>query len=114
MKVGFAQLNPTVGDLRGNFERILQSYERLAAAGADLVVTPELAITGYPPQDLVFKSRFVPETLEILEELHCRVEKAALLVGFVAGWTAARWRKCPWIVRRIIARRKRIAREGAR
>src|SRR5438128_7053875 len=83
MKIGFAQLNPTVGDLRGNFERIVQSYERLAAAGAELVVTPELAITGYPPQDLVFKSRFVPETLEVLDELHRRVGQAALLVGFV-------------------------------
>src|SRR6184192_664420 len=83
MRVGFAQLNPTVGDLRGNFEKILQSYERLAAAGAELIVTPELAITGYPPQDLVFKSRFVPETLEILDQLHRRVGKAALLVGFV-------------------------------
>src|SRR5947209_889972 len=83
MKVGFAQLNPTVGDLRGNFEKILQSYERWGAAGAELIVTPELAITGYPPQDLVFKSRFVPETLEMVEELHRRVGNAALLVGFV-------------------------------
>src|SRR5256885_1652873 len=83
MKVGFAQLNPTVGDLRGNFEKIFQSYQRLAAAGAELIVTPELAITGYPPQDLVFKSRFVPETLEILEELQGHVSNAALLVGFV-------------------------------
>src|ERR1700720_764232 len=83
MKIGFAQLNPIVGDLRGNFEKILQSYERLAAGGAELVITPELAITGYPPQDLVFKSRFVPETLEMVEELHRRVGKAALLVGFV-------------------------------
>src|SRR6266567_3556812 len=83
MRVGFAQLNPTVGDLRGNFEKIVQSYERLDDAGADLILTPELAITGYPPQDLVFKSRFVPETLEIVEELHRRVTRAALLVGFV-------------------------------
>jgi NAD+ synthase (glutamine-hydrolysing) len=83
MKVGFAQLNLTVGDLRGNFEKIVQSYERLAAAGADLVLTPELAITGYPPQDLVFKSRFVPEAQNILEQLHARVGKTALLVGFV-------------------------------
>ena len=83
MKIGFAQLNPTVGDLRGNFDRILQSYARLAAAGAELVITPELAITGYPPQDLVFKSRFVPETLKILDELHRRIGKTALLVGFV-------------------------------
>ena len=83
MKIGFAQLNPIVGDLRGNFEKILQAYERLAAGGAELVLTPELAITGYPPQDLVFKSRFVPETLEVLEQLHARVGQAALLVGFV-------------------------------
>src|SRR6266404_3388143 len=83
MKIGFAQLNPTVGDLRGNFDKIVQSYERLAAAGADLVITPELAITGYPPQDLIFKSRFVPETLEIVDQLHARVGRAALLVGFV-------------------------------
>src|ERR1700739_2496272 len=83
MKVGFAQLNPTVGDLRGNFEKIIQSYERLVAAGADLVITPELAVTGYPPQDLVFKSRFVPETLDIVKQLHARVGPAPLLVGFV-------------------------------
>src|SRR5437588_11156587 len=83
MKVGFAQINLTVGDLRGNFEKIVQSYQRLEVAGADLILTPELAITGYPPQDLVFKSRFVPETLEIVEELHRRVIRAALLVGFV-------------------------------
>jgi NAD+ synthase (glutamine-hydrolysing) len=83
MKVGFAQLNPTVGDLSGNFAKIIETYERLAAAGADLVITPELAVTGYPPQDLVFKSRFVPETLEIVKQLHARVGQTALLVGFV-------------------------------
>jgi NAD+ synthase (glutamine-hydrolysing) len=83
MKIGFAQINPTVGNLSGNFEKIIGGYERLAAAGAELVLTPELAITGYPPQDLVFKSRFVPENLQILEQLHSRVGNAALLVGFV-------------------------------
>jgi NAD+ synthase (glutamine-hydrolysing) len=83
MKIGFAQINPTVGDLSGNFEKIIHAYERLAAAGADLVLTPELAVTGYPPQDLVFKSRFVPENLAVLEKLHSRVGEVALLVGFV-------------------------------
>ena len=83
MKIGFAQINCTVGDLRGNFEKILGSYERLSSAGADLILTPELAVTGYPPQDLVFKSRFVPQTFEVLERLHARVDRAALLVGFV-------------------------------
>src|SRR5205823_12737990 len=83
MKIGFAQINPTVGDLSGNFEKILHAYERLAAAGAELVLTPELAITGYPPQDLLFKSRFVPENLAALDRLQKRLSKTALLVGFV-------------------------------
>ncbi len=83
MKIGFAQINPTVGDLSGNFEKIVAAYERLANAGADLVLTPELAITGYPPQDLVFKSRFVPQNLEVLDKLQSRLGKAALLVGYV-------------------------------
>src|SRR5437763_5706439 len=83
MKIGFAQINPTVGDLRGNCELIAGAYERLAAAGAELVLTPERAMTGYPPQDLVLKSRFVPENLELLAKLHGRIGDAALLVGFV-------------------------------
>src|SRR5437899_394736 len=83
MKIGFAQINPTVGDLHGNFELIMRAYERLVAAGAELVLTPELAVPGYPPQDLVFKSRFVPENLQVVEKLHGRMGKAALLVGFV-------------------------------
>ncbi len=83
MKIGFAQINPTVGDLRGNCELIIGAYQRLANAGAELVLTPELAITGYPPQDLVFKSRFVPENLAVLEKLHGHLGNAPLLVGFV-------------------------------
>jgi NAD+ synthase (glutamine-hydrolysing) len=83
MKIGFAQINPTVGDLSGNCELIMGAYGRLAGAGAELVLTPELAITGYPPQDLVFKSRFVPENLAMLEKLHARIGEAALVVGFV-------------------------------
>src|SRR6476661_923991 len=83
MKIGFAQINPTVGDLSGNFEKIVAAYQRLAESGAELVLTPELAITGYPPQDLVFKSQFVPQNLEVLEKLQARLGKAALLVGYV-------------------------------
>jgi NAD+ synthetase len=83
MKIGFAQINPTVGDLRGNFEKIAGAYDQLARAGADIVIAPELAVTGYPPQDLVFKSRFVPENLAVLDQLQKRLNKPALLVGFV-------------------------------
>ena len=83
MRIGIAQINPTVGDLRGNFEKVLAAYERLATAGAELVLAPELAISGYPPQDLVFKSRFVPQNLEAVERLHTRVGSVPLLVGYV-------------------------------
>ncbi|HMJ05906.1 MAG TPA: NAD+ synthase [Chthoniobacterales bacterium] len=84
MKIGFAQINPTVGDLPGNLAKITAAYERLSAAGAELIITPELAITGYPPQDLVFKSQFVPQNLEALERLQTIVTaRAALLVGYV-------------------------------
>jgi NAD+ synthetase len=83
MRIGFAQLNPTVGDLAGNTRKILAAYETLCAQGADLVLTPELAICGYPPQDLVFKSRFVPLMLERLAEIHAAVGEVPLLVGYV-------------------------------
>src|SRR5256714_14665302 len=83
MKIGFAQINPTVGDLNDNYKKTLGAYERLADAGAELVLTPELAVTGYPPQDLVFKSRFVPQNLEVLDKLQARLHGAALLVGYV-------------------------------
>ncbi|HEX5177473.1 MAG TPA: NAD+ synthase [Chthoniobacteraceae bacterium] len=83
MRIGIAQINPIVGDLRGNFEKILAAYERLVAAGAELVLAPELAITGYPPQDLVFRSRFVPQNLEVLERLHQCLGAVPLLVGYV-------------------------------
>lgn len=83
MKIGFAQLNTTVGDFAGNCERILSAYEKLASEGADIILTPELSITGYPPQDLLFKSQFVPRNLEALAELQKAVTQAALVVGFV-------------------------------
>ena len=83
MKIGFAQLNTTVGDLRGNAEKILTAYRDLVKQGAELVLTPELALTGYPPQDLVFKSRFVPLNLEQLDGLHRSVGEVPLLVGFI-------------------------------
>jgi NAD+ synthetase len=83
MRIGFAQLNTTVGDIAGNTRKILDAYHALVARGAELVLTPELAITGYPPQDLVFKSRFVPQNLSALAELHAAVGEVPLLVGYI-------------------------------
>src|SRR5580698_6747637 len=83
MKIGFAQINTTVGDFHGNTRLILAAYRKLAESGADLVITPELALPGYPPQDLVFKSRFVPQNLEALAGLHGGIGATPLLVGFI-------------------------------
>jgi NAD+ synthetase len=83
MQVGFAQINTTIGALKQNFDKILEAYTKSVNTGAELVLTPELALTGYPPQDLVFKSRFVPETWEGITNLHRRVGVVPLLVGYV-------------------------------
>ena len=83
MKIALAQINPTVGDLEGNEARILAAYERGRLAGADLVVCPELSITGYPPRDLLLRRRFVEENLEVLNRLAAKTGTTALLVGFV-------------------------------
>lgn len=83
MKIGFAQINPIVGDITGNTALIQEAYARLAAAGADIVLTPELAITGYPPLDLLFESQFVPSNLEALNALARFTGAVPLVVGFV-------------------------------
>lgn len=83
MKIGFLQLNTTVGDFDGNARKILEGARTLESRGADIILTPELALSGYPPQDLVFKSDFVPRQLEALGRLHGEVGRAAWIVGCV-------------------------------
>jgi len=83
MKIALAQIDTTVGDLRGNSARILEFYRRGVTAGVDLVMTPELAITGYPPRDLLAKHRFVDDNLRVLDELTPQIGQTALLVGYV-------------------------------
>ena len=83
MKVGLAQINPTVGDFAANSAAILAAYSSLVKSGAEVVITPELALPGYPPLDLLFKSRFVPQNLAALDALHAQVGEIPLLVGCV-------------------------------
>jgi NAD+ synthetase len=84
MKVALAQINPTVGDVAGNGAKILEAYRRGLTQGADLVVCPELAITGYPPRDLLLKRQFVAQNLDALERLATATGTTGLLVGYVA------------------------------
>ncbi|MCF6311117.1 MAG: NAD+ synthase [Verrucomicrobiales bacterium] len=83
MKVGIGQINATIGDFAGNVERLLRAYEQCVAEGADLVVTPELAIPGYPPRDLVYRSGFVEGNLAALQELAEKTGEVPLITGFV-------------------------------
>ena len=83
MKIGFAQINPTVGDLQANADLVLDSYRTFQATGAQLVLTPELALTGYPPQDLLLQSGFVEATLGALNRLAAAVTDTPLIVGYV-------------------------------
>jgi NAD+ synthase (glutamine-hydrolysing) len=83
MRVGIAQINAVVGDFPGNAKRILAAYRECLEKGAELVVTPEMSLVGYPPRDLVFKSQFVPKCLQALDYLADEVKAVPLLVGYV-------------------------------
>ncbi len=81
MKIALAQINCLVGDLEGNAALILDNAQRANAQGATLMVTPELALTGYPPEDLLLREGFLSSTLEILHRLAAQVSGITLVVG---------------------------------
>lgn len=82
IRVAAAQLNLVVGDLDGNAARILAAYEQAEQAGCDLVAFPELAVTGYPPEDLLLRPAFVEAAQETLEKVAARTGRAAAVIGF--------------------------------
>ena len=86
MRIALAQLNPTVGDLRGNANMIADAARRAADRGAHIAVFPELSITGYPPRDLVEKPSFIERSEQELERL--AVETAYLDISIVCGYVA--------------------------
>ncbi len=85
LRLAGAQIDPVVGDVDGNVERILSSYREASERGAHLVVFPELAVTGYPPEDLVFKPSFLAASRDGAERVAARTGRAAAaaVVGFV-------------------------------
>jgi len=78
-----AQINPVVGDIRGNAAMIKRYSDRAARLGCDLVLFPELALTGYPPEDLLLKPRFIRDNLTALKELGGKIRGITAVVGFV-------------------------------
>ena len=83
LRIALAQLNPTVGDLDGNVAKIVAAYDQAEAAGCDIVAFTELAVTGYPPEDLVLKAGFVADNLEALAKVAAHTGRCAAVVGFV-------------------------------
>ena len=82
-RVGIAQINPTVGDLSGNTRKIVQFIDEAKSLSVDLLAFPELAITGYPPEDLLLKSQFITQNQESLNEIVKHTADIAVVVGFV-------------------------------
>jgi NAD+ synthase (glutamine-hydrolysing) len=82
LRVAAAQINLVVGDLEGNAERILEAYDQAEAAGCDIVGFPELAVTGYPPEDLLLRPAFVAGAAETLDKIAARTGRCAAVVGF--------------------------------
>lgn len=82
MKIAIAQLNPTIGDITGNAQRILDAAEIAASAEIRLLLTPELSLCGYPPRDLLMQSDFVARMQQSLEDLAAKIPPSlAVLVG---------------------------------
>jgi NAD+ synthase (glutamine-hydrolysing) len=83
IRVGIAQINSTVGDLSGNTKKIMESIDRAKSLGVDLLTFPELAVTGYPPEDLLLKPQFIKQNRESLDKIIERSSGIAVVVGFV-------------------------------
>ena len=87
LRIALAQVNPTVGDIEANLAKISQLYAASEAAGCDIVMFPELSITGYPPEDLVLKAGFVAANQEAMGNFARTTGTCVAVVGFVDGST---------------------------
>ncbi len=85
LRVALCQINSVVGDIDANTKRILSALAAAEEAGCNAAVFPELAITGYPPEDLVLKRRFVQDSRDAMEHIAAQSESCAAVVGFVDG-----------------------------
>ena len=94
LTIALAQINPTVGDLQGNLARLRAARAAAAEGGADLVIAPELCISGYPPEDLVLKPDFLDGVVAVVDELAAETADGgpALLVG--APWRDGPGERC--------------------
>ncbi len=83
IRISLAQINPTLGDLSGNIKKILACIRRARAKNTDVIAFPELAVTGYPPEDLLLKSEFVKDNLDALQRVRAASKDITVIAGFV-------------------------------
>src|SRR4051812_31115924 len=97
MRVAIAQINPTVGDLSGNSALITSFIKQASDSGCDLVLFPELALTGYPPEDLLLKKSFVRDVKTSLAKIAQSTKSVVALVGFVDSDKEGCFNAAAWI-----------------
>src|SRR6266568_5304762 len=83
LRLAMAQINVVVGDVEGNAQKIIEWLDRARDADADIVTFPELALPGYPPEDLLLKPQFIDANLAALDKVINRSRDMILIVGFV-------------------------------
>ncbi len=81
IRFAMAQVNPTVGDLQGNKEKIIKSISDARSLGCDVVILPELVLTGYPPEDLLLKPQFVDDAMKALNDIAHKADNIIVIVG---------------------------------
>ncbi|MBF0517943.1 MAG: NAD+ synthase, partial [Nitrospirae bacterium] len=83
LRLALAQINPTVGSIKQNSEKIISFIEDAKGLSADIVAFPELCVTGYPPEDLLLRPSFIKDNLRALDEIKRHTTAIAAVIGFV-------------------------------
>src|SRR5256712_5846515 len=83
LRLAMAQINVVVGDVKGTAQKIIEWIDRARDADADIVTFPELALTGYPPEDLLLKPQFIDANLTALDKVIARTRDITAIIGFV-------------------------------
>jgi len=83
IRLALAQINSTVGDLEGNYQKVIEYINRATKKGAEIIAFPELSLTGYPPEDLLLKPGFIDDNLEYLNKLIPYSKNITIIIGFV-------------------------------
>ena len=89
LRIAACQLNLNVGDLSGNKEKILSAYANAQDKGSDIAVFTELAVSGYPPEDLLLKRGFVHDTQKMVKEIASHTSDCVAVLGYINGQAAA-------------------------